>query len=186
MALIKVRNICNESGVGAFYHSESYSPHSHTLPFEPYLGHIQLKLNEQAMLDEEFIKKHFDYFKELRDARIIDFTMPVEDWVVKFKEGVVELQKVADQMQKSMEEGEKVLESGEKEAATEVITSIEETKDSLEDAVEKIKLLSIFGPPLEEKEEPIKCATFSPIVEEIVKEEKSLDSAFKKVGKKKK
>lgn len=155
MAIVKVRNICNDVGIGAFYHSPSYSPGSHTLPFEPYLGQVQLKLNEQMCLDEEFIKKHLDYFKELRDARIIDFSMPVEE--NSFKEASIDLSE---------------------ETKKELLNAYIKTKKE-----EKV-LEEIFGLPLEDKEEETKCGTFTTI-EEITKEENPLESTFKKVGKKK-
>ena len=80
--MVKIKNICNESGVGAFYHSSSYSPTSHTLPFEPYIGEIQLKLDEliratkgahNALLDlEELEQDSLDAFKKKYGALAAD------------------------------------------------------------------------------------------------------------------
>ena len=75
--MITIRNICNEVGVGAFYHSASYSPTSHTLPFEPTIGTIQLKLDEQMLITFDTYKLLKTYLEDLRTHRIISFEDPV-------------------------------------------------------------------------------------------------------------
>lgn len=86
MFLTKITNICNEPGVGAFYHSADYIPHSHTLPFEPYIGDIQLKLDESVYIDEEQFTRLLPYLIELKEARIISFQAPEKDVVGKVEE----------------------------------------------------------------------------------------------------
>ena len=80
--MIKIKNICNDVGVGAFYHSPTYSPTSHTLSYEPYIGEIQLKLNEVMNITEGTYTRLRSYLEDLRNHRIISFTDPVVEEVV--------------------------------------------------------------------------------------------------------
>lgn len=116
--LIKITNICNEVGVGAFYHSEKYSPHSHVLPFEPYIGDFQLKLNESIYIKEDLYTKLEKTLIELKEARIIDFEAPKKD----IKEVLEKVEQVVEKVEETVKE---------------VIEKVAETKEEIKEILDK-------------------------------------------------
>lgn len=103
--MVKIKNICNESGVGAFYHSPSYSPTSHTLPFEPYIGEIQLKLDESMSISISTYTRLESFLKDLKKHHIIDFVEPVVEAPVNvIKEIVEKAKKVVEPVQEVIQE----------------------------------------------------------------------------------
>lgn len=138
--MIKIRNICNESGVGAFYHSAGYSPTSHTLPYEPYIGDIQLKLDETMNITLDTYARLKDYLENLRAHRIITFVDPIkvlekevtttEEFKKVFKDKVDELKSVAKSV---LEEAIKV------EDKVEELVNTVEVEPTVEDVFKKTK-----------------------------------------------
>lgn len=119
--MVKIKNICNESGVGAFYHSSSYSPTSHTLPFEPYIGEIQLKLDESMSISISTYTRLEAFLKDLKKHRIVDFVEPlVEAPVNIIKEVVEKVKKVVEPIQEVVETIPEVVEQAEVETPVEV------------------------------------------------------------------
>lgn len=119
--MVKIKNICNESGVGAFYHSPSYSPTSHTLPFEPYIGEIQLKLDESMSVSISTYTRLEAFLKDLKKHRIVDFVEPVVEAPVNIiKEVVEKVKKVVEPIQEVVEMVPEVVEQVEVETPVEV------------------------------------------------------------------
>lgn len=132
--MIKIKNICNEVGVGAFYHSPSYSPTSHTLSYEPYIGEIQLKLNEVMNITEGTYTRLRSYLEDLRNHRIISFTDPVVEEVV--------VKEVKEPIKEVVKEPKKYIEVVEEVKIEEKVEELKETVEvepTVEDVFKKTK-----------------------------------------------
>jgi hypothetical protein len=134
--MIKIKNICNEVGVGAFY----YSSTSHTLPYEPYIEGIQLKLDETLHITLDTYVRLKEYLEDLRTHKIISFTDPVkvldEEITTKEEPNKVLKDKVSEPKlveKLSLEEVTKV------EDKIEELTSMVEAAPTVEDVFKKTK-----------------------------------------------
>lgn len=139
--MVKIRNICNEVGVGTFYHSPTYSPTSHTLSYEPYIGELQLKLDESMSITLDTYKRLKSYLEDLRNHRIISFSDPVVEEVTTsvpefnkvVKDKIEELKTFAKTLTDSVEEVLKL------EDKVEELKETVEVEPTVEDVFKKTK-----------------------------------------------
>ena len=142
--MYKVINIANNRDLGgAFFSSPSYHPRSHTLPFEPYIAGLQLKLDQEMTISDEYFATQKDYLLSLQDERIIKL---VDLNLIKSLEGFsktmkefAELVQAATPLSEMIKSNEELVEIMEQAKNMTEIKVAEEFKEKFEQNITQVK-----------------------------------------------
>lgn len=130
-----VKNVAADRDLGCFHHhNDLFSPHSHTLMWEPYIDGFQLKFGDEVKITDSY----YDFLKPMLDeyvqARIL-FINKIEEPKEKFVETIKNISKIDPELENTVVESS--IEEIEKQEVEE--SKLEEPKEDKKSYTSKRK-----------------------------------------------